>query len=45
MTEIRDAFEEFFEALDQLAVFALIFESIVLLGGAVWLTLALRALG
>ena len=45
MTEIRDAFEEIFEAFDQLAVFALIFESIVLLGGAVWLMLALRALG
>ena len=45
MTEIRDAFEEFFDAFDRLAVFALVFESVMLLGGAVWLTLALRALG
>ena len=45
MTEIRDAFEEFFEAFDQLAVFALVFESAMLLAGAAWLTLALRALG
>lgn len=45
MTEIRDAFEELFEAFDQLAVFALALESVMLLGGAVWLTLALRALG
>ena len=45
MIEIRDAFEELFEAFDQLAVFALVFESVMLLSGAVWLTLALRALG
>ena len=45
MTEIRNAFEELFEAFDQFAVFALVFESVMLLGGAVWLTLALRALG
>ena len=42
---IKDAFEELFEAFDQLAGFALVFESVMLLGGAVWLALALRALG
>lgn len=45
MTEIRDVFEELFEAFDRLAVFALVFESVMLLAGAAWLTLALRALG
>lgn len=45
MTEIKDAFEELFEAFDQLAVFALVFESVMLLAGSIWLTLALRALG
>ena len=45
MTEIRDAFEELFEAFDQLAGFALVFESAMLLIGSVWLTMALRALG
>lgn len=45
MTEIKDAFEEFMEALDDLAPMALALESAMLLGGAAWLTLALRALG
>lgn len=45
MTEIKDAFEEFMTALDDLAPMALALESAMLLGGAVWLTLALRALG
>lgn len=45
MTEIKDAFEEFMAALDDMAPMALALESAMLLGGAAWLTLALRALG
>ena len=45
MTEIRDAFEEFFEAFDSMAPAILFMESAMLLIGSVWLTMALRALG
>lgn len=45
MTEIKDAFEELLETFDELAPMALAIESAMLLAGAAWLTLALRALG
>lgn len=45
MTEIRDAFEELFEAFDDLAPFAFALECAILIIGSICIEFAWRALG